>query len=436
MISSVLLLDLTGNIIVSRLFQNKTSALYLANTFRDKLINSSEVEHPPIILLNNIGFSYIKYTELYIILTFIEDISAIQTLTYISELAAIIQSHICPLQTTLLYKHIPLIQTLIDESINCDIPHTMDTEYLSKFISIASLPRDMSNKTQTIGECNTVLSTQRKNGIHYDINEVYFNIIETINILISHTGDILQHDIIGYIKCTPLLSGHPECSVRLNADIIDTVDTHNTQIDNKSTTVTLHSVNLHTSVSLSEYEQNHTIQFTPPDKTFNLLRYTTTCRSAPPITLLETQIQELSQSRIFIKFSLRTNFSSSYAAKDIEIHIPCPSNTANTKSKVTIGKAKHKPANQIILWKIDKIYGGTQCDFHSEISLIHTLSDTHDSISSQAWRKPISIRFRCKSLSLSGLQITQCTVVERKLKYEASRHIKNLALAGTYQCRV
>jgi AP-2 complex subunit mu-1 len=60
----------------------------------------------------------------------------------------------------------------------------------------------------------------RRDGIRYRKNEVYIDVLESVNILMSATGTVLRSDVTGQIVMKALLSGWPECKFGLNDKLI------------------------------------------------------------------------------------------------------------------------------------------------------------------------------------------------------------------------
>lgn len=56
----------------------------------------------------------------------------------------------------------------------------------------------------------------RRSDIKYRKNEVFVDVIETVNILMSASGTVLRSDVDGQIMMRAYLSGMPECRFGLN----------------------------------------------------------------------------------------------------------------------------------------------------------------------------------------------------------------------------
>lgn len=62
-------------------------------------------------------------------------------------------------------------------------------------------------------------------------------------------------------------------------------------------------------------------------------------------------VEEIGKSRVEYTVHVKANFQSKLSANNVVIKIPTPLNTANVECKVTLGKAKYVPAENVIVWK-------------------------------------------------------------------------------------
>jgi AP-1 complex subunit mu len=56
----------------------------------------------------------------------------------------------------------------------------------------------------------------RPEGIKYNKNEVFLDVVEKLNILVSAQGNVLRSEILGAVKMKSFLSGMPELKLGLN----------------------------------------------------------------------------------------------------------------------------------------------------------------------------------------------------------------------------
>lgn len=60
----------------------------------------------------------------------------------------------------------------------------------------------------------------RPEGIKHPKNEVFLDVIERLNILVSANGNVLRSEILGSVKMKSFLSGMPELKLGLNDKVL------------------------------------------------------------------------------------------------------------------------------------------------------------------------------------------------------------------------
>jgi AP-1 complex subunit mu len=91
----------------------------------------------------------------------------------------------------------------------------------------------------------------RTDGIKHTKNEIFLDVIEKLNILVSHNGNVLRSEILGSVKMRSSLSGMPELKLGLNDKVFF-------EMNNKQTRSKL---------------IERLITFIPPDGEFELMTY-------------------------------------------------------------------------------------------------------------------------------------------------------------------
>ena len=60
----------------------------------------------------------------------------------------------------------------------------------------------------------------RSDGIKYRKNEIFLDVVESVNILVGSNGSILRSEILGALKMRSYLSGMPELKLGLNDKLL------------------------------------------------------------------------------------------------------------------------------------------------------------------------------------------------------------------------
>lgn len=162
----------------------------------------------------------------------------------------------------------------------------------------------------------------RSEGIRYRKNEVFLDVVESLNLLVSSTGNVLRSEILGAVKMKCYLSGMPELRLGLN----DKVMFETTGRATRGKAIEMEDVKFHQCVRLSRFENDRTISFIPPDGEFELMSYRLNTQ-VKPLIWVECVVESHSGSRI------------EYMLK---VPIPYPNATLNTRQLTwTADRQKH-----------------------------------------------------------------------------------------------
>lgn len=103
------------------------------------------------------------------------------------------------------------------------IPQLMDIDILKKYIQEGGIAlntaQDINKLKQLTSQATGNCSWRAENIVHKK-NEVYIDIVENINVLMSQKGNILRADVAGAVQVKALLSGMPECKFGMNDKLL------------------------------------------------------------------------------------------------------------------------------------------------------------------------------------------------------------------------
>lgn len=181
----------------------------------------------------------------------------------------------------------------------------------------------------------------------YPKNEVYLDVLESIDLLMSRNGSVLQMCCIGKLVMRTALSGMPEARIGINDKLCLDIKQLNTS---KSTTfINLNDVKLHRCVRLGKFEEDRSILFVPPDGEFQLMRYNVSNIILP--FHVYPNVIERGGTRIEYEIKIEALFNATMFSGDVIIYIPCPKNTSRCTFKTNIGKIKYEPTEAAMVWK-------------------------------------------------------------------------------------
>lgn len=109
----------------------------------------------------------------------------------------------------------------------------------------------------------------RPENIKYNKNEVFLDVIEKLNLLVSSNGTVLRSEIIGAVKMKCNLTGMPELKLGLNDKTLFEM----TGKQSRNKLIDLEDIKFHQCVRLNKFDTERLITFIPPDGDFELMSY-------------------------------------------------------------------------------------------------------------------------------------------------------------------
>lgn len=197
----------------------------------------------------------------------------------------------------------------------------------------------------------------RREGIKYRRNELFLDVLEYVNLLMSPQGQVLSAHVAGKVVMKSYLSGMPECKFGINDKIVMESKGRGLSGNSEAETsrsgkpvVVIDDCQFHQCVKLSKFETEHSISFIPPDGEFELMRYRTTKDISLPFRVIPL-VREVGRTKMEVKIVLKSNFKPSLLGQKIEVKIPTPLNTSGVQLICMKGKAKYKASENAIVWK-------------------------------------------------------------------------------------
>ena len=260
----------------------------------------------------------------------------------------------------------------------------------------------------------------------YKVNKAFLDVVEKVNSLIAANGTMIRSEIIGLINMKTELSGMPNLKLGLNDKVFFEVSGRST----KSRTIEMDHLQFHNCVDMNKFGTERTIEFIPPDGSFELMSYRLNTQ-LKPLIMVEVNIESQSSTKIEYNIKAKSNYRSRSIAHNVEILIPVPNDLKNPVFKTTVGNVNYLPDKDSILWVINDLKGQTETHLKLQFN-VPTIrmnnSDAHI-------KKPISVKFDIPSFTVSGIQVRYLKIQE-KSGYQAFPYVKYVTKNGDFQIRM
>ncbi|GAM22943.1 hypothetical protein SAMD00019534_061180 [Acytostelium subglobosum LB1] len=437
MISALFLMNSKGEVLISRIYRDDISR-GVGNAFRLEVVMSQE-NRSPVKQIGSSTFMYIQQGGLYVVAVTSKNVNACMVFEVLHQLVDLFKSYFDTFNEESIKNNFVLVYELLDEILDFGYPQNCSTEVLKLYITqgqgkLKSIDKLKQEKLAKITIQATGITPWRTPDIKHKRNEIYIDVVESVNMLMSAEGNILRADVTGQVMMKCYLSGMPECKFGMNDRVVmdrERGPTPTSAPKNKRAHgVEIDDITFHQCVRLGKFDTDRTVSFIPPDGEFELMKYRTTEYINLPFKVLPI-VKEMGRTRIECSITVKSNFNAKMFGSNVKVMVPMPKNTAVCKIVVAAGKAKYMPEQDAIVWRIKRFPGDTEFTLRAEIELMASVN-----LDKKTWsRPPISMEFQVAMFTASGFHVRFLKVIE-KSNYTPIKWVRYLTKAGTYQNRI
>lgn len=384
-----------------------------------------DFEQRPVFTEDGFTFVYIKYNNLYLLTITKRNSNVALMLMYLYRICKVFQEYFGEIQDESIRDNFVIIFELLDETIDHGYPQTTEARILREYITqegyrMEAAPRPPTALTNAV--------SWRSEGIKHRKNEIFLDVVEKLNLLVSSSGTVLHSEILGAVKMKSFLSGMPELKLGLNDKMM--FDATGRNPGSKGKAVEMEDIKFHQCVRLARFETDRTISFIPPDGEFDLMTYRLNTH-VKPLIWVETEVEPHSRSRIEYMVKTKSQFKSRSMANNVEIIIPVPPDVDSPSFKCSIGTVTYVPDQDAVIWTI-KQFGGTR-EYLMRAHFGLPSVDMEDA--TDEWKKPIQVKFEIPYFTVSGIQVRYLKIIE-KSGYQALPWVRYITQHGDYQLRM
>lgn len=377
----------------------------------------------PVIQDGPVSYIYVQHTNLYLLALARSNVNASAVLAFLHKLIEIFKHYFQELEEESLRDNFVIAYELLDEVMDYGYPQFTEAKILTEYIKTDAYKMAVQARPP-MAVTNAV--SWRTEGIHYKKNEVFLDVVESVNMLVNTNGAVVRSEVVGALRMRAYLSGMPECKLGLN----DRVLFESQGRAGRQKAVDLEDIKFHQCVRLASFERDRTISFVPPDGAFDLMTYRLS-QNVKPLIWVECQVEKHSRSRTEYLVKARSQFKDRSSATSVEIQLPLPPDAITPNVRVTQGNAAYAPEKDALVWKIKNFPGGREFILRCKFGLPSVAAEEE----LQGRMPPIKIKFEIPYYTISGIQVRYLKVVERS-GYQALPWVRYITTAGDYELRM
>ena len=370
-----------------------------------------------------VTYVYIQHNNLYLLALTRNNANAVALLFFMHSLVDIFKHYFTELEEESIRDNFVIIYELLDEVMDHGYPQFTEAKILTEFIKMDAHKLEIVKPPMAV----TNAVSWRGEGIKYKKNEVFLDVIESINLLVNSNGQVVNSEVVGALRLRTYLTGMPECKLGLN----DKVMLESQGRSGKGKSVELEDIKFHQCVRLARFENDRTISFIPPDGQFDLMTYRISS-AVKPLIWVEAHMERPSRSRVEYTVKVKTQFKERSAATGVEIKLPVHPDATTPEVKAAIGAVTYAPEQEAMLWKIKSLPGGKEYLMRAKFSLPSVSSSDDDT---PAKKPPISVKYEIPYFTVSGVQVRYLKIIE-KSGYQALPWVRYITRSGDYAFRM
>jgi len=411
MLSNLFIISGTGEVLLEKNWRGKTKRT-VCDLYWEELSKSSKAEVAPIIATPKCYLINIVRYELCFLSTVDRECPPLLVLEAQHRIVDIFAEYFGgKLNETIIRENFSIVLQLLDEMVDGSFPSTTEPNQLKEMI----LPPSLANKLLqgvtgnfAVGEVlpTGVLSKipWRKSDVKYVTNEIYFDVVEQLDCIISANQNLVVCSVFGEIRCNCRLTGVPDLMLTFTRPNL------------------LDDCSLHRCVRINRYMKERVISFVPPDGNFKLLSYRVNGITQLPIYVKPIVNYKAGGGRVQIMVGSKVGEK---AVTDVVIYLPLPKNTINTSLSANVGSVKHDPTTKLCRWEIGKI------PVERTPMLEGTITLPPDFVPDES--PTVRADFQVKMMTVSGLKVDGLAI--RGVKYKPFKGVRSVTEAGKFQVR-
>jgi AP-3 complex subunit mu len=274
--------DVCREVLIEKHWRGKTSRSVCdffwneVNQYDNKMVRASPCIHrtemkfmcfllqdtPPIISSAQHFLINVYRENIFLLAVVVRETPPLLVIEFLHRVYEIFEEYFDSMDENTIKDNFSMIYQLLEEMMDYGYPLTTEPNALKVMIQPPSILNRLTSVTIGGSMISDVLPDGtisnmpwRKTDVKYTQNEIYVDIVEEIDAILSREGNILTSEVNGIIQSNSRLSGVPDLTLTfVDPSVID-------------------DCSFHPCVRYNRWEKDQLISFVPPDGPFELMRY-------------------------------------------------------------------------------------------------------------------------------------------------------------------
>jgi len=419
-----------------------TTPRHVCEPFMEKLRNTDKPEEIPGVVCANRRhvLIHILREKMVLLAVVTQEEPILAVLELLDRVHQVLTRYLGEVNEDTLRQNFSTVYLLLDEMIDSGLPFTTELNSLESIIAppsaiskvvqvvsgsstqvLSDVPPEAKGQTGAFGAITSALGagthTQiggassevwwRRQNVVYASNEVYIDIVESIDCICDGGGHMVSGGVGGDILVNSKLSGLPEVLLTMRNPAV------------------LQNISFHPCVRLHRYERDRALSFIPPDGEFTLASYwipDTTLNLPFHFTVSLTWHAEHGKLQIAASPKLAVTMQHKQMLIDkFYVNVRLPSRITSASLACQGGQIKFDEETKVVVWHIGKL-AGQENKAEGTLNYATDPKDGTPDIPSEE-KATAQLAFVVKGWAISGVRLDACDVTGTSYSpYKASRY--------------
>mmetsp|Transcript_38226 Transcript_38226/g.75252 ORF Transcript_38226/g.75252 Transcript_38226/m.75252 type:complete len:415 (+) Transcript_38226:60-1304(+) len=411
-IQNLFILSGTGEVLIEKHWSGRVKR-NVTEIFWEELNKAPKrSEVPPVIATPKYYLIHVQRNDLTFLSTVQNETPPLLILEIQHRIVSVLQEYLKKLSETKIRENFSTVLQLLDEMVDGGFPFTTESNQLKEMIVPPTLARDIMNKVTGTGNVREGLPSGalskipwRKAEVKYVQNEVYFDLIESLDVVIGSNGMPITSLVFAEVLVNCRLSGMPDLTFQFSQPSL------------------LDDISLHRCVRIHRFQKERIVSFVPPDGHFKLLSYKIKGPTSFPMYCNPTIDYHKGGGKVHIMVG--SKLGEKKPITSVTVIIPCPKMTKTQSLSANVGTVKFDGKTKICRWEIGKLPHDVSPVL--EGSLHFPADEIPDS------RPVVRLEFQAKGTTASGLKVDGLAI--RGISYKPFKGVRSIAQAGRFEIR-
>uniref|UniRef100_A0A8D2DRZ0 MHD domain-containing protein n=1 Tax=Sciurus vulgaris TaxID=55149 RepID=A0A8D2DRZ0_SCIVU len=251
---------------------NHKGEVLISRVYRDDIGRNAVDAFRVMLSTRGSSFFHGKRSNIWLAAVTKQNVNAAMVFKFLYKMCDVMAAYFGKISEENIKNNFVLIYELLDEILDFGYPQNSETGALKTFITqqgIKSQHQTKEEQSQVTSQVTGQIGWRRE-GIKYRRNELFLDVLESVNLLMSPQGQV---------SYPSYLSGMPECKFGMNDKIVIEKQGKGTADETSKSgkqSIAIDDCTFHQCVRLSKFDSERSISFIPPDGEFELMRYRTT----------------------------------------------------------------------------------------------------------------------------------------------------------------